>query len=46
MEVMFADDANLFLSHKNTDTLFTIMNAEIENISTWFKSNKVFRCIH
>ena len=27
---MFADDTNLFLSHKNIDTLFSIMNAELE----------------
>ena len=41
MEVMFADDASLFLSHKNIDTLFAIMNVELENVSTWFKSNKL-----
>ena len=41
MEVMFADDANLFLSHKIIDTLFAIMNVEFENVSTWFKSNKL-----
>ena len=41
MEVMFADDKNLFLSHKNIDTRFAIMNVELENISTWFKSNKL-----
>ena len=38
---MFADDTNLFLSHKNIDTLFAIMNVELENVSTWFKSNKL-----
>ena len=41
MEVMFADDTNLFLSHKNIDTLFAVMNVELENVSTWFKSNKL-----
>ena len=41
MEVMFADDTNLFLSHKNIDTLFAIMNVELENVSMWFKSNKL-----
>ena len=41
MEVMFADDTNLFLSHKNIDTLFAIINVELENVSTWFKSNKL-----
>ena len=41
IEVMFADDTNLFLSHKNIDTLFAIMNVELENVSRWFKSNKL-----
>ena len=41
MEVMLADDTNLFLSHKNIDTLFVIMNVELENVSMWFKSNKL-----
>ena len=39
MEVMFADDTNFFLSHKNIDTLFADMNMELENVSSWFKSN-------
>ena len=29
MEVMFADDTNSFLSHKNIDRLFAIMNVEL-----------------
>ena len=41
MEVMFADGTNLFLPHKNIDTLFAIINVELENVSTWFKSNKL-----
>ena len=41
MELMFADDTNLFLSHKNIDTLFDSMNVELANVSTWFKSNKL-----
>ena len=32
MEDMFANDTNLFLSHKNIDTLFAIMNVELENV--------------
>ena len=39
MEVLFADDTNLFISHKNIDTLVAIVNVELENVSTWFKSN-------
>ena len=41
MEVMFADDTNLFISHKNIDTIFAIMNVELENVSTWFTSNRL-----
>ena len=41
MEVMFADDTNLFISHKNIDTLFASMIKELENVSMWFKSNKL-----
>ena len=44
MEVMFADDTNLFISHKNIDALFASMNKELENISTLFKSNKLSEC--
>ena len=41
MEVMFSDDTNFFLSHKNIDTLFAIKNVGLENVSTWFKPNKL-----
>ena len=41
MEIMFADDTNLFLSHKNIDILFQMMQKELQNISTWFKANKL-----
>ena len=41
MEVMFADNTNLFLSHKNIGILFAIINEELENVLTWFKSNKL-----
>ena len=41
MKLMFADDTNLFLTHKNIDTLFNSMNVELANVSTWFKSNKL-----
>ena len=40
MEVMFADDTNLFLSHKIIDTRFASMVVELENASTWCKSKK------
>ena len=40
MELMFADDTNLFLSHKNIDTLFDSMNVELANVLTW--SNRLY----
>lgn len=40
-EIMFADDTNLFLTHKNLNILFNSMNTELQEISSWFKSNKL-----
>ena len=39
---MFADDTNIFLSHRNH--LFQIANRELENIHEWFKQGtlKIF----
>ena len=39
--IMFADDTNLFYSHKNTKTIFKTVNEELEKISTWLKLNKL-----
>ena len=39
--IMFADDTNLFYSHKNIKTLFKTVNNELINISTWFQANKL-----
>ena len=41
MEVMFVDDMNLFICHKNINALVAIMNMELGNISAWFNSNKL-----
>ena len=41
MHVMFGDDTNLFFSHKDINVLFSTMQNELENISTWFKANKL-----
>ena len=38
---MFADDSNLFKVDKNLDRLFLEMNKELENVSIWFKANKL-----
>ena len=39
--ILFADDTNLFLSHKNLKTLFSKMNVELTKINEWFKANKL-----
>ena len=38
---MFANDTHLFLSHKNIDKRFATVRVELENVSTWFKPNKL-----
>ena len=39
--VMFADDANLFISDENIGELFQQMNDKLKSVSTWFKANKL-----
>ena len=39
--MMFADDANLFCSHKNIKTLFQIVNSELKLVTEWFLANKL-----
>ena len=38
---MFADDTNLFYSHKNIKTLFQIVNSELKLVNEWFLANKL-----
>jgi len=38
---MFADDTNLFLSHKDPTDLQIILNEELQKIAIWFKCNKL-----
>ena len=38
---MFADDTNLFNSHKNIKSLFETVNKELTKISIWFQTNKL-----
>ena len=38
---MFADDTNLFYSHKDIKTLFHIVNTELVEVNHWFKANKL-----
>ena len=39
--IMFADDANLFFSHKNIKDLFQAVNSELGKIFQWFNANKL-----
>ena len=39
--IMFADDTNLFYSHKYINTLFKIANEELNEINEWFRANKL-----
>ena len=43
MEVMFVDDMDLFICHKNINALFANMNMELGNISAWFNLNKLIK---
>ena len=38
---MFADDTNLFYSHKKITTLFQIVNSELKLVNEWFLANKL-----
>ena len=38
---MFADDTNLFLTHKDISYLFETANFQLERINQWFISNKL-----
>lgn len=38
---MFADNTKLFILDFNTENPFKIMNDEINNVSTWFRANKL-----
>ena len=39
--ILFADDTNLFLCHKNLDTLEKTMNHELRKIASWLSANKL-----
>jgi len=40
--ILFADDTNLFLHDISLSALEQRLNLELENLSTWFKVNKLF----
>ena len=37
--ILFADDTNVFVSHKDKDCLTNILNAELNKLSLWFRAN-------
>ena len=39
--IMFADDTNLFFSHKNIKDLFQAVNSELGKVFQWFNANKL-----
>ena len=39
--ILFADDTNLFYSHRDINTLFKIVNDELTKLDQWFKANKL-----
>ena len=39
--IMFAEDTNLFDSHKNITTLLQIVNSELKPVNKWFLANKL-----
>ena len=39
--ILFADDTNLFHSHKNVDILYNTMNQELINVTSWLSCNKL-----
>lgn len=39
--ILFADDTNIFFSHKDPTHLINILNDEIEKLSEWLRANKL-----
>src|SRR6218665_3296751 len=39
--VLFADDTNVFDSHKSLDALFQIINTELKLVADWFRENRL-----
>ena len=39
--ILFADDTNLFFSHRNPHTLVETINIELFKISQWIRANKL-----
>ena len=39
--ILFADDTNIFYSHKDPDYLMETMNSELKKLTNWFQANKL-----
>ena len=39
--ILFADDTNILISHRNLTELISIINRELSKVSSWFKCNKL-----
>ena len=39
--ILFADDTNIFYSHKNFHSLITTLNLKLSKVSSWFICNKL-----
>ena len=39
--ILFADDTNIFLRHKDLATLTRMVNQELSHVSSWFNANKL-----
>ena len=39
--ILFADDTNICFSDKNHKFVFYTLNKELDNLSVWFKINKL-----
>ena len=43
--ILFADDTNIFLRHKDLATLARMVNQELSHVSSWFNANKLILLI-
>jgi hypothetical protein len=39
--ILFADDTTILYSHENVESQINIVNAELKEVSNWFKANKL-----
>ena len=39
--ILFADDTNVFMSHRDPNYLSVMLNSEMDKLSIWFKANKL-----